>query len=292
MSTPREVAALCGRIAADRGAWGLDVELTLTGVHDCRLALVQVSDGIKAWLVDSLQVDPTQVFSALFANAEPVVLHDGRNDLIVVKRLCGVIPEVFFDTMIAATLIGEATPNLRDLAERYLDNLHMGKQLASSNWCRRPLARSQACYAALDAFVLPALRGRLLPVLRERQLETVLDEAQQRALQAVHHYVRPARNAFERRFAKRCHDHEAQMRLQRLLAWRTALGNEGNLEVIMGFGNRALADLARRSPQSCESLLRDHDISPELVRRYGERLLAIVRGDSVTSDAAPVSSGS
>jgi len=78
-----------------------------------------------------------------------VVAHAAGQDLEVLLRACGCIPNRLFDTQVAAGFLGFSTPSLSTLAERIL-HLHLPKGDRLTDWRRRPLTKAQLDYAVAD----------------------------------------------------------------------------------------------------------------------------------------------
>ena len=56
-------------------------------------------------LIDSLAVDPTPL-RELMGSEHTITMHASSQDLEVLARICGRIPEVLFDTQLAAGFLG------------------------------------------------------------------------------------------------------------------------------------------------------------------------------------------
>lgn len=264
-------AALRERLLLRAEPWGLDIETTLTGQHHCEIALIQISDGKEAWLVDTLAFDAKPLIESLYASPLHVlVVHGGIGDLAVIKRVMGILPERVFDTLVAAQVLAIPSPNLRELARECI-GVRMTKGSQQSNWRARPLTAAQLRYAALDAWVLPEVAR----VLGERvalaaKTEAVV-EGTDAMLAAVRAYEPPKVHPYLMSFSRRVRDKAARARLQSLLDWRTAMANRGNIEVLMSFGNRTLGAIAEKNPQDAAGL-EQSGLHPRLARKYAERL--------------------
>ncbi|HTL97418.1 MAG TPA: hypothetical protein VL181_01315, partial [Holophagaceae bacterium] len=151
-------AALPVWFAADLLA--VDIECSLTGIHHCTLALLQVADHEQVWLVDPITLGEL-ARPALEALAKvPWICHDFSNDGIVMKRLYDIVPGSVLDTMLLARALGYPQPGLKTMSKLKL-GIEIPKEEQDSNWMLRPLRESQLSYAARDAALLLPLLRRL-----------------------------------------------------------------------------------------------------------------------------------
>lgn len=281
VSDPESAERLRERVIARQEPWGLDIETTLTGQHHCEVALVQISDGKEAWLIDSLAFEFKPVIEALYASPLHVlVVHGGIGDLAVLKRVLGIMPENVFDTLVAAQVLAFPSPNLRELARECL-MVHMTKGSQQSNWRVRPLSPGQFRYGALDAWVLPGIARVLGERVAAAGKADACREGTKAMLEAVKAYQPPHVHPYEQGFARRNRDKKARARLHALLEWRTAMANKGHIALLMSVGNRLLGTIAEKNP-STEEELKSAGFPGSLIRRYGERMLKLMSGANAT----------
>jgi ribonuclease D len=263
------------RVLARQEPWGLDIETTLTGQHHCEVALIQISDGKEAWLIDSLAFDFKPVIEALYASPlHLLVVHGGIGDLAVLKRVLGIVAENVFDTLVAAQVLAFPSPNLRELARECL-MVQMTKGSQQSNWRTRPLSPGQFKYGALDAWVLPGIARVLSARVAAAGKTDAVREGIKGMLESVKAYVPPRAHPYELGFAHRNRDKKARARLHALLDWRTEMANKGHIALLMNVGNRMMGTLAEKNPTT-EQELRAAGWPPSLLRRYGEKVLKLL----------------
>ena len=175
----------------------VDIECSLTGVHHCVMALLQIATHDQAWLVDPIALDGLMK-PTLRAMAEvPWIIHDVSGDGIVFKRLYDVVPCSVMDTMLLARTLGYPQPGLKTMARLKL-GLDIPKEEQDSNWMLRPLRESQISYAARDAtLLLPLLRALAEEAETKRQDPVVgprlasLPAELRQLMQRIRHYRRP-----------------------------------------------------------------------------------------------------
>lgn len=277
VSDPESAERLRDRLLARTEPWGIDIETTLTGQHHCEIALVQISDGKEAWLVDSLAFEFKSVIEALYASPLHVlVVHGGIGDLAVLKRVLGIMPDNVFDTLVAAQVLAIPSPNLRELAKECL-LVRMTKGSQQSNWRVRPLTPGQYKYAALDAWVLPGIARVLGERVAAEGKTDAVREGTKAMLEAVRSYAPPRVHPYEQSFAHRTRDKRARARLHALLDWRTHLANRGNIEILMSFGNRLLGMLAEKNPADAAAMEK-LGVHGRLARRYADRIVKVLEG--------------
>lgn len=244
----------------DAGLLAVDIECSLTGVHHCVLALLQVATHDQAWLVDPLPLQ-SLMKPTLEAMAQvPWIVHDFSGDGIVFKRLYDVVPSSVFDTMLLSRALGYPQPGLKTMARLKL-GIDIPKEEQDSNWMLRPLRDTQISYASRDAALL-------LPLLR-----TLADEAEARRddpeigprLKALPGEIRHLLKRI-RAYKPPAHDPVVEKvrhlgdlaveRARRLTALRWAWGNEGDVAAVMELGNRWLMARLAHPPASLEALER------------------------------------
>jgi ribonuclease D len=150
------LAELVGTLS-EAGEFAFDTEFHRERTYWPQLALLQVAWEGGVALVDPMAVDITPL-GRCFSTAPLVVAHAAGQDLEVLDRACGCVPQNLFDTQVAAGFTGFSTPSLATLAERILD-LHLPKGDRLTDWKQRPLSPAQVEYAAADvAYLLPLAR--------------------------------------------------------------------------------------------------------------------------------------
>jgi ribonuclease D len=155
--------------------YALDTEFHRERTFHPKLALLQLAWPGGIALIDPLTADVRGVVP-LFDGDGVAVIHAAQQDLDVLSRTVGTIPERIFDTQLAAGFLGHATPSLGNLLVAEL-GVKVPKADRLTDWLRRPLSEGQCSYAASDVAYLLALQDRLVAQLAERgRLAWALDE--------------------------------------------------------------------------------------------------------------------
>ena len=161
-------AKLAGFLPALQAAeWiALDTEADSLHAYPEKLCLLQISLPGADELIDPLSgCDLKPLWQAL--GGRELILHGADYDLRLLHRGHAFIPDVIFDTMEAARLIGLKEFGLASLVARYLGvELEKGPQTA--DWGRRPLTERMESYARNDTRFLHSLATKLAAELESK----------------------------------------------------------------------------------------------------------------------------
>ena len=156
-------------------AYAVDTEFHRERTYYAQLALVQLGWDDTIVLVDPLAVDIAPL-ARVFEGQGLAIMHACRQDLEVLERHCGRLPERIVDTQLMAGFVGYVTPSLANLVERELGiKLPKGDRL--TDWLRRPLTEAQQRYAASDVAHLVEIHDRLHDRLAQRDRLGWFDQA-------------------------------------------------------------------------------------------------------------------
>lgn len=240
----------------------VDIECSLTGVHHCVMALLQIATHDRAWLVDPIALD-SLMKPTLKAMAEvPWIIHDVSGDGVVFKRLYDVVPCSVMDTMLLARALGYPQPGLKTMARLKL-GLNIPKEEQDSNWMLRPLRASQISYAARDAtLLLPLLRALAEEAAVKHQDPMVgprlasLPLELRHLLHRIRHYRIPERHPIVEKVRAMGLGSRAEEKARQLSDLRLRWGNEGDVAAVMELGNRWILARVQHPPRSKEALER------------------------------------
>lgn len=169
-----ELEALAAHIRGSQLA-GLDVEANSLHAYRERACVLQVTAGGVSAIVDVLALgDLRALRDALDTHEVEVVLHGGDYDVTLLSRDHDFVFHRVFDTMVAATLLGEEKVGLANLV-REAWGVDLDKRFQRADWARRPLTPEQIDYLHRDTVYLPGLYD----LLRARLVEAdLLEEAE------------------------------------------------------------------------------------------------------------------
>jgi ribonuclease D len=266
---------------------GIDTEAAGYHRYLDRISLVQISSREETVLIDPLALPDLGGLDAIVANdAIEKVFHDADFDLRILDRDLHLHVSHLFDTQIAAAFLGVRTLGLGAVLEAVL-GIVVPKAFQRADWAERPLTDGMKEYAATDTVHLPALRD----VLRDRLT------AAGRLAWAEEEFVRRAQtrwtppdttDAFLKIKGARDLTRRALALLRELHAWRETVAAERDQAPFRVVMNEVLLLIAREAPTTAATLRGIKGLSPGLVGRRGDEILAAVaRGLAVPDDDLP-----
>ncbi len=281
LATSEEVAAAAA-LARAHGRFGIDTEFMSEGRYRALLCLVQVvvedetaPDGIRIILIDALnEVDVTPLRELVGDPAIEVILHAGRQDVAILRRVWRTEVTNLFDTQIAAGFAGaSAQSGYANLLSQMLGR-RVGKSASYTRWDVRPLTAEQLSYAAEDVEHLLQLADELRRRLGETgRLEWALEEC--RRLESATD-VRDPYSAWERLPRIGQLDPRSRAVARELAAWRERTASEEDRPVGSVLADPTLVELAKRQPSSLDALKHIRGLHPSSVRRRGPAILAAI----------------
>lgn len=253
--------SLCeiGKMLSDTDAvLAVDTEFVRTNTFYPVAALIQVSDGETAYLIDPIGLGE-KAFSDVarqFSDAEATLLmFSMHEDLEVFLRYGGSIPKRVEDLQIMAGFAG-LEPNV-GLAATLASaiSLELKKEQTTSLWLQRPLDNAQLCYAAQDVLYLHKTRDKFMEEMRKRGNEFIFQEEMSICLSDANQttddtdYVSMV-DAMRQRATKQ--DVDA---LRRLMIWRIQTARKLNRAPGQIIPNKALWNIARERPETVQELV-------------------------------------
>ena len=272
--------------STDTDLIGIDTEFMRERTYYAQLCLLQVSTRSDIVCMDPIgeQGDgaPDNGFWDLLFTPE-WVLHSGRQDIEVIFQACGGMPHAIFDTQVAAALLGmQPQVGYAGLVKTLFD-VELDKSHTRADWSRRPLSEAFLHYAAEDVeYLLPA-RDALVERLEDvDRLDWAIEDSMTLLDESLY-TVDPAR-AVERVKAARNMRGRARAALAALAEWREKEALRRNRPRQWILRDPVLVELATTIPTSKSALGRVDGLAEKTIRRFGDRLLAIL--DEATHDAS------
>ena len=148
----------------------LDTEFIRRTTYWPKPALIQIRTQQKSWLIDPLTIDDWQPLKRLLEdNSCTKVLHAGSEDLQLLFKLTGTLPEPYYDTQTAQALLSEsASISYNNLVKELLAiELEDSRKLQTSNWLCRPLSQLQCDYAMKDVDYLEHIYNKQLDLFAQ-----------------------------------------------------------------------------------------------------------------------------
>jgi len=258
----------------------LDTEFVGEDTFVPRLELIQVATATTAAVIDFPAVQAKGSLDAFWelicdTKIEKIV-HAGRQDLDLFATHAGQIPKPFFDTQIAAAMVGYgAQVAYANLVQR-LHGTKLAKAHTFTNWSARPLSDDQIAYALEDVEFLLSIHTHLQDRLHSLgRLEWVGEEFA-RLETAVGEKSREPQERYQRIRGWDTLKAKGAAVLRELAAWREAEARRRNVPRGRVMRDEVLLQLARHPPQSVSELRGLRGVHSSEVDRHGEHLLGTI----------------
>lgn len=163
--------------AASSEVLAIDTEFIREKTYYPNLCLIQLATDFETAIVDPFAVSDLSPLKPLIEDPQIVKLfHAASQDIEILYRELGVVPNNIFDVQVAAALLGQTQQaGLASLVSAFL-NINIKKSDSFTDWARRPLAPSQISYAAEDVIYLPELYRKMTAMLNKLDRRSWLDE--------------------------------------------------------------------------------------------------------------------
>jgi len=292
---PAELVAAPAALAAAARSWqgrealALDTEFVRERTFFPKLGLIQVSDGGAVSLVDPLAIaDLSPVLAALGDPGAVKVLHSASEDLEVLYRAFGIIPEPLFDTQIAAALAGIGASLGYQKLVATVFGVELPKGETRTDWLARPLSPAQLAYAAEDVAYLPALHERLSEELeRLGRLAWAREDSAALAEGLARLDEDPELAYLRRKGAGRLNRRQLAA-LRALAAWREREARRRDLPRSFVLKEDLLLALATRRPATPRELARLPALDPRQAARDSATWLELIRqAEALPEDELP-----
>ena len=258
----------------------LDTEFVGEDTFVPRLELIQVATASTAAVIDFPAVQANGSLDAFWelicdTKIEKIV-HAGRQDLDLFATHAGQIPKPFFDTQIAAAMVGYgAQVAYANLVQR-LHGTKLAKAHTFTNWSARPLSDDQISYALEDVEFLLLIHTHLQDRLSSLgRLEWVGEEFA-RLETAVGEKSREPQERYQRIRGWDTLKPKGAAVLRELAAWREAEARRRNVPRGRVMRDEVLLQLARHPPKSVSELRGLRGVHSSEVDRHGEQLLGTI----------------
>ena len=271
-----ETARASGRLA-------LDTEFVGEGRYRTLLCLIQLavtsSEGEERRIevLDPLAQDFDGVpLAELLADpAVEIVVHAGRQDIALARRVLGTEVTNIFDTQVAAGFAGLGAQSSYESLLNDALGVRLAKSASFTRWDVRPLSSEQLAYARGDVEHLLALAGelqcRLQPLGRlewaREECAALQRSSDERDLQTIFARLPRVRNLSP----------AARPLARALVQWREETAARRDRPVQGVLSDAALMEIAKRKPSSSAELEQIRGSGAASMRKRGEELLAVVR---------------
>lgn len=270
------------RRARETGRLGIDTEFVGEGRYRPLLCLVQVvvldeQGASDITVLDPLAgegFDPAPLAEVLADPAVEIVLHAGRQDVALLRRVWGTELTNIFDTQVAAGFAGlRAQLGYEALVNEIL-GVRLNKSASFTKWDARPLSPEQLEYAREDVLHILQLSGRLQERLDAMgRLRWAVEEC--RFLEDIRD-DRDADTVFEKLPRVGGLDPAIRAVARELVVWREERAREADRPVSGVLQDATLVEIAKRRPKSVERLEQIRGLHEGTLRRRGAEIVAAV----------------
>ncbi len=272
---PAELARLAD-VLSRQPVIAVDTESNSLFAYQEQVCLIQFSTESDDYLVDPLAISDLSVLGPVFASpAIEKVFHAAEYDLICLKRDFGFEFNNLFDTMLAARILGRPGLGLGTMLEAEF-GVQVDKRMQRANWARRPLPPGMMSYARMDTHFLIPLRNILKPQLAEAGRLALAEEDFLRMTRVLAGTHENNTNVCWRISGSQDLTPRQAAVLMEVCAFREERARAMNQPPFRVLPNQTLMDLARIMPRKRAELNQVFGLSPKLIDRYGQGLLAAV----------------
>ncbi len=271
--------------ARELGRLGLDTEFMPEGRYKPLLCLVQIVVGERVEVLDPLvdTFDPTPLAEVLADPEIEIVLHAGRQDVAILRREWSTTFTNVFDTQVAAGFAGfSAQAGYNGLLHDVL-RIRLPKTASFTRWDVRPLTEEQMSYARGDVEHLMPLADNIQERLVGRER---LGWAREECIAIAEATDERNPDDVWRRLPRVSGlDPRERAVAQALAGWRERTAAKEDRPVGAILRDPTVVELAKRQPTVRRDLSQIRGITPDVVRRRGDDVMAAIE---VGLEAEPI----
>ena len=254
----------------------VDTEFMRVDTFYPKAGLIQIGDGQRAFLIDPLLIGNWQPLADLLEDSGVVkVLHACSEDLEVLLRLTGKLPQPLFDTQLAAGYLNLGfSMGYSRLVQEVL-GIELPKGETRSDWLQRPLSETQVSYAAEDAVHLAELFSVLRPRLSDDKYAWVLEDGAE-LVAALRREVEPESLYRDVKLAWKLAPQQLAV-LRELCAWREREARNRDVPRNRILKEHSLWPMAKSQPNNLSALAKIDEMHPRTIRQDGECLIQLIK---------------
>ena len=242
-----------------------------------KVCLIQVSNGEKHYLVDSLALKDLSPLGVLFSNPDvETIFHAAEYDLIGLKRDFNFTFANLFDTMHAGRILGRKALGLGSMIEIEF-GIKLDKRFQRANWGRRPISAEMQRYASMDVIYLIALRERLRGALIAADRLQLAEEDFARLCDvSITTPPNQSEQCWRLAGGKKLGSQQLTV-LMELCRYRDQAARSANLPPFKILGKQPMLDIAISQPTTMRELITTKALSQKQTERHGKSLVEAVR---------------
>lgn len=271
---------LCDRLAGS-SIIAIDTEFMGEDHFVPQLELIQVAaDGVAA-VIDFPAVRESSLIGRLWDilcdESIEKVLHAGRQDLELFAHHAGRLPKPFFDTQIAAALVGYGAQTAYANLVQRVQGVKLDKAHTFTNWSQRPLTRDQLTYALDDVTFLLPIHRHLLQRLSSMGRADWVGEEFCRLELSLGAQARDPQERYQRIRGWDSLKPRAAGVLRDLAAWREGEARRRNVPRGRVLRDEVLIQLARQTPCTVDQLRSMRGMYSSDIERNGQAVLSTIQ---------------
>jgi ribonuclease D len=286
LASSADVAALAD-VARSSGRLGIDTEFMGEGRYQTLLCLAQVAvetDGpgsdVRIEVLDPLDaaLDLTPLAAVLADPAIEIVMHAGRQDVALLRRVCRTDITNLFDTQLAAGFAGLRAQLGYEALLHELLGVRLQKSASFTRWDARPLSAEQIEYARDDVRHILQATTELQERLRARGR---LDWAREECVALAGVTDERVPDAIFARLPRiNSLDPKLRAIARELVVWREETARAQDRPIPSVLSDAGLVEVAKRRPSQMSQLEQIRGINESMRRRGRAILEAVERGRS------------
>lgn len=280
IASDEAVDALCDRLA-ESPVIAVDTEFMGEEHFIPRLELIQVATEKVGAVIDFPAVQDSKAMARFWDiigdSRIEKVLHAGRQDLELFAHHAGHLPKPFFDTQIAAAMVGYGAQTAYANLVHRVQGVKLDKAHTFTNWSQRPLSHEQLIYALDDVTHLLPIHKHLRQKLTVMgRLEWVVEEFS-RLEASLGAQARDPLERYQRIRGWESLKPRSAGVLRDLAAWREGEARRRNVPRGRVIRDEVLVQLARQTPRTLDQLRSMRGMYSSEVERNGQALLATMQ---------------
>ena len=263
--------------AKQTDAIALDTEFVWERTYFPQLGLIQIAlSDEDCYLIDPCAIKDLSPLGQLLADRSIVkIFHDAPQDLVILHRATGAVPQNIFDTRLAAGFSNlPATLSLCNLARELLD-ITISKTETRTNWMQRPLSSEQIAYGLNDVRYLRAIRVILLTRIIGPKIKAWLQEELNLLNNPATYSGPPLDKKFRKIRGSGSLDRLGLAVLKNLTIWRETTARKLNRPRGHIIKDTVLLELARQRPRTVDMLREVGILSANAFKKYGKTIAAV-----------------
>ena len=287
LASSADVAAL-GDLARASGRLGIDTEFMGEGRYQTLLCLIQVAvetdppgGDVRIEVLDPLddRLDLSPLAAVLADPQVEIVMHAGRQDVALLRRVCRTDITNLFDTQLAAGFAGLRAQLGYEALLHELLGVRLQKSASFTRWDARPLSAEQIDYARDDVRHILQATSELQERLRARgRLGWAREECVALASATDE---RDPDTIFARLPRINSLDPKLRAIARELVVWREETARSQDRPIPSVLSDAGLVEVAKRRPSQMTQLEQIRGINESTLRRRGRAILeAVERGRS------------